>query len=190
MADVTGHNPATRDLLAIFERARSRLFGRLDGLTDAEYHWEPVGDCVGVRPGDDGVFRVATLFPEPAPGAPDPVTTIAWRIWHIGALCLRGYVTHFFDDAPEFGDRHAWPGTADGGVRALAEDWEHFAARLASLDDARLLAPMGRGPGGWADETYQKLALHALVEVAHHGGEIGLLRDLYLREGVRAPLLP
>ncbi len=49
---------------------------------------------------------------------------------------------------------------------------------------------MGRGPGGWADETYQKLALHALVEVAHHGGEIGLLRDLYLREGVRAPLLP
>ncbi|UYM25556.1 DinB family protein [Streptomyces albus] len=72
MADVTGLSPATRDLLAVFERARTRLFGRLDGLTDAEYHWEPVGDCVGVRPGDDGVFRVATLFPEPAPGAPAP----------------------------------------------------------------------------------------------------------------------
>jgi hypothetical protein len=40
------------------------------------------------------------------------------------------------------------------------------------------------GPGGWADETYLKLALHALKEVTHHGGEIGLLRDLYLREGV------
>ncbi len=37
---------------------------------------------------------------------------------------------------------------------------------------------------GWADETYLKLALHVLDEVAHHGGEIGLLRDLYLREGV------
>ncbi|SEH00819.1 hypothetical protein SAMN05444920_1188 [Nonomuraea solani] len=50
--------------------------------------------------------------------------------------------------------------------------------------DERLLAPIGLGPGGWADETYLKLALHALVEVSHHGGEIGLLRDLYLREGV------
>ncbi|MFG2216543.1 hypothetical protein ACGFN1_16930 [Streptomyces sp. NPDC048685] len=28
-----------------------------------------------------------------------------------------------------------------------------------------------------------KLALHALDEVAHHGGEIGLLRDLYLQPG-------
>ncbi|EST26288.1 hypothetical protein N566_24085 [Streptomycetaceae bacterium MP113-05] len=46
------------------------------------------------------------------------------------------------------------------------------------------MTPIGIGPGGWADETYLKLALHALVEVAHHGGEIGLLRDLYLREGV------
>ncbi|MFD8749095.1 hypothetical protein [Streptomyces sp. NPDC059616] len=42
---------------------------------------------------------------------------------------------------------------------------------------------MGLGPGGWADETYLKLALHALDEVAHHGGEIGLLRDLYLQPG-------
>lgn len=54
----------------------------------------------------------------------------------------------------------------------------------AALGDERLLAPIGMGPGGWADETYLKLALHALKEVTHHGGEIGLLRDLYLREGV------
>lgn len=69
------------------------------------------------------------------------------------------------------------------GVQALAEDWEHFDSRIAALGDERLLAPMGRGPGGWADATYLKLALKALVEVTHHGGEIGLLRDLYLREG-------
>lgn len=91
---------------------------------------------------------------------------------------------HFFEDVPELGDRHVWPGTAKEGVQALAEDWEHFISRIAALGDKRLLAPMGLGPGGWADETYLKLALHALDEVAHHGGEIGLLRDLYLREGV------
>ncbi|GAA3465491.1 DinB family protein [Nonomuraea roseola] len=184
MTDMIVPDPATRDILAIFENVRYRLFERLKDLTDAEYHWEPVSDCISIRPGDDGVFRVATLIPESSPEAPDPVTTIAWRIWHIGSLCLRGYVIHFFEDVPEFGDRHEWPGTAKEGVQALAEDWEHFISRIAALGDERLLAPIGLGPGGWADETYLKLALHALKEVAHHGGEIGLLRDLYLREAV------
>ncbi|MFD1938378.1 MULTISPECIES: DinB family protein [Nonomuraea] len=184
MADMIVTDPVTRDVLATFEGVRSRLFGRLEGLTDAEYHWEPVSDCISIRPGDDGVFRVATLFPESGPEEPDPVTTIAWRIWHIGNLCLRGYVIYCFEDVPELGDRHEWPGTAKDGVQALAEDWEHFISRIAALGDKRLLAPIGMGPGGWADETYLKLALHALKEVTHHGGEIGLLRDLYLREGV------
>ncbi|GGQ23050.1 DinB family protein [Streptosporangium pseudovulgare] len=184
MADMIVPDPATRDILAIFENVRYRLFERLKDLTDAEYHWEPVSDCISIRPGDDGVFRVATLFPESAPEEPDPVTTIAWRIWHIGNLCLRGYVIYCFEDVPEFGDRHEWPGTAKEGIQALAEDWEHFISRIAALGDKRLLAPIGMGPGGWADETYLKLALHALKEVAHHGGEIGLLRDLYLREDV------
>jgi hypothetical protein len=180
---MTVPDPVTRELLAIFEKVRYRLFGRLEGLTDAEYLWEPADDSLSIRPGDDGVFGVEELFPQSVPGVPDPVTTIAWRIMHIGAACLRGYVIHFFEDVPDFGDRHAWPGTAKEGVQALAEDWRHFVSRIAALGDQRLLAPMGRGPGGWADETYLKLTLHALDEVAHHGGEIGLLRDLYLREG-------
>jgi hypothetical protein len=183
MADVIAPDPVTRDVLAVFENVRVRLFERMEGLTDAEYLWEPVGDCVNIRPGDDGVFRVGTLFPESGPGEPDPFTTIAWRVWHIGNLCLRGYVIHFFEDVPELGDRHEWPGTARDGVQALADDWEHFISRIAALGDKRLLTPIGMGPGGWADETYLKLALHALKEVTHHGGEIGLLRDLYLREG-------
>jgi hypothetical protein len=184
MFGMSAPDPVSRDILAIFERARSRLFVRLEELTDAEYLWEPVSDCISIRPGEDGVFRVATLIPESIPGVPDPVTTIAWRIWHIGALCLRGYVMNFFEDVPEFGDRLAWPSTAKAGVEALAEDWDHFISRLAALGDQRLLAPMGKGPGTWADEAYLKLALHALVEVSHHGAEIALLRDLYLHEGV------
>lgn len=181
---MTVPDPVTRDLLAIFEDVQYRLFGRLEGLTDAEYLWEPVGDSLSIRPSDDGVFRVDELFPKSVPGVPDPVTTIAWRIMHIGAACLRGYVIYFFEDVPDLGDRHAWPGTAKEGVKALAEDWERFISRIAALGDKRLLEPMGLGPGGWAGETYLKLALHALDEVAHHGGEIGLLRDLYLREGI------
>lgn len=184
MADTTALDPVTRDVLAIFEGVRFRLFARLEGLTDAEYLWEPVRDSLSIHPGDDGAFRVATLFPESVPGVPDPVTTIAWRIWHIGNLCLRGYVIYFFEDVPDLGDRHEWPGTAKEGIQALAEDWERFTSRIAALGDKRLLEPTRLGPDYWADETYLKLALHALDEVAHHGGEIGLLRDLYVREHV------
>ncbi|MBR7835721.1 DinB family protein [Actinospica durhamensis] len=182
MADTTVLDPVTRDVLAIFEDARFRLFERLEGLTDAEYLWEPVSDSLSIRPGDDGAFRVARAFPESVPGVPDPVTTIAWRIWHIGNLCLRGYVLIFFEDVPDLGDRLAWPGTAKEGIQALAEEWERFTSRIAALGDKRLLEPMGLGPGDSAGETYLKLTLHALDEVAHHGGEIGLLRDLYVRE--------
>jgi hypothetical protein len=178
--DITALNPASRDLLATFGDVRRRLFERLEGLTDTEYHWEPVPHSLSIRPGEDGVFRVEELIPESIPGVPDPVTTIAWRIWHIGNLCLRGYVLYSFEDVPDLGDRHEWPGTAKEGVQALAEDWEQFTSRIAALGDKRLLEPMGLGP--WAHETYLKLALHALHEVAHHGGEIGLLRDLYLRQ--------
>jgi hypothetical protein len=77
-----------------------------------------------------------------------------------------------------------WPGTAKEGVEALAEDWEHFVSRIAALGDKRLLEPMGMGPEEVVDASYLWLALHALDELAHHGGEIGLLRDLYLRESV------
>jgi hypothetical protein len=176
-------DPITRDLLVTFEAMRRRLFGRLEGLTDAEYLWEPADDSLNIRQGKDGTFGVDELFPESVPDVPDPVTTIAWRIMHIGTGCLRGYVIHFFEDVQPFGDRLAWPGTAKEGVQALAEDWEHFVSSIAALGDKRLLAPMGVGPDSWADERYLKLAFHALNEVAHHGGEIGLLRDLYLREG-------
>ena len=179
---MTVPDPVTGDLLAIFENVRYRLFGRLEGLTDAEYLWEPADDSLSIRPDNDGVFGVDELFPMPVPGMPDPVTTIAWRIMHIGTACLRGYVINFFEDVPVLGDRRAWPGTAKEGVQLLAEDWERFVSRIAALGDKRLLVPMGLGPSGWDRETYLKLALHALNEAAHHGGEIGLLRDLYLRD--------
>jgi hypothetical protein len=34
----------------------NQLRPRLDGLTDAEYFWEPAGDCWSIRPRDDGSF--------------------------------------------------------------------------------------------------------------------------------------
>lgn len=102
----------TGDLLETFDIVRGWLFSRLEGLTDSEYLWEPVSDCLKIRPGVDGVFGVDQLFPPSVPGRPNPFTTIARRIMHIGSGCLRGYVTYCFEDVPDLGDRCTWAGTA------------------------------------------------------------------------------
>ena len=201
---MTSRDRVTADLLQTFEDVRSRLFTRLEGLTDAEYQWQPVADCMTIRPAGDGTFRADTRPPSSgapaagdasqasnspgsphAPHAPEAVTTIAWRMWHIGSFCLRGYVINFFEDVPDLGERFEWPGTAEHGIAALEEDWNRFITRVQALGDERLLAPMGKiaEPVGWAEASYLALALHALDEVAHHGGEIGLMRDRYLRQG-------
>jgi hypothetical protein len=39
---------------------------------------------------------------------------------------------------------------------------------------------MGSRAGVYGHESYLLLALHALDEAAHHGAELGVLRDLYL----------
>ena len=176
---MTSLGPITRDVLQTLEDVRSRTFARLDGLTDAEYFWEPVADCMTVRPTPDGAFRADPAIaetPEPA-----PFTTIAWRMWHIGADCLRGYLRFFTDDV-NLSDVERWPGTADEGIRQLADDWSRFRSQVEGLGDARLLEPMGPRAGAYAEETFLLLALHALDEVAHHGAELGVLRDLYLRQ--------
>lgn len=169
---------ALSDVLRTFEGVRSRTMARLAGLTDAEYLWEPVPDCWTVRSGQDGLFhadRVPREDPEPA-----PVTTIAWRTWHIGSDCLRGYCAHFLGDEDPEWDRSVWPGTAAEGVAQMDADFARFRRDVESLGAEGLLTPMGPGAGPYAEDTYLALVLHALDEVAHHGAELGLLRDLYL----------
>src|ERR1700757_5031258 len=75
---------------------------RLDGLTDAEYFWEPVPGCWTIsRRGESsapisvgaGEFTMDYAMP---PNDPEPVTTIAWRLAHmvVGVFAAR-IATHF-----------------------------------------------------------------------------------------------
>jgi len=71
-------------IIKAFDHVWGRFLDRLDGLTDGEYFWEPVPGSWSVRRDDDGRWimdgtRGGWRAPEPA-----PVTTIAWRIGHIG----------------------------------------------------------------------------------------------------------
>lgn len=173
----------TSDVLQTFEDVRSRLFARLDGLTDEEYLWQPVPNCMTLRPEAAGIFR-ADPRPRQEPN-PAPFTTIGWRMWHIGADCLRSY-GRFFTGAPDE-EWYAWPGTAKEGTEMLAADWSRFIGQVEALGDERLLRPMGEFGGPFADESYLLLALHALDEVAHHGAEIGTVRDLYVHRFPAGP---
>jgi hypothetical protein len=78
-------------LTKAFDYAWDRFLGRLEGLGDAEHFWEPVPGCWSVRRGADGRWAMdGGPAPEPA-----PVTTIAWRIGHIG-MALAGFADRLF----------------------------------------------------------------------------------------------
>jgi hypothetical protein len=69
-----------QDMLKTAGFAYQRLHGRLRGLTDEEYLWEPAPGCWSIRPGDDGRW---TADGSSLPVKPAPLTTIAWRIDHV-----------------------------------------------------------------------------------------------------------
>jgi hypothetical protein len=171
----------TDELLALLDYAHGRITGFLEGMPVEEYLWEPVAGCWSVRAGEDGVFRAEKPEREPRPA---PFTTIAWRVWHIGADCLRGYCDGFWDHVQR--DRKEWlpwPGTPEAALAELQKEWSRFRAHVAAMDEADLARLLGPSAGPYAKDSYHALVLHALDEVIHHGAEIGVIRDLYRASG-------
>lgn len=168
-----------------------QLRPRLDGLTDAEYLWEPVADCWNVRPrgtgtapvqAGSGAMTIDFAFPEPDPA---PVTTIAWRIAHlvVGVLGARVH-GHFGGPAYDY-ETYDYPATAQGALTDLDDVFGHWIAGVRGLDEAALAAPCGPSEGPWAEHPMAELVLHINREVIHHGAEIALLRDLYAHRPLR-----
>jgi DinB superfamily len=166
----------------------THLWPRLTGLTDEEFFWEPVAECWSVRRGPDGTWRVDTARREPVP---PPVTTIAWRIVHIAEGMAIRTNTFFASEPGNDHDMHHpsrrprdVPATAEEGLRLLAREYEAWHRVISSLDlegFERLLGPRG---SYFADHPMIALIVHVNREVMHHGGEVGVLRDLY-RAGLR-----
>jgi hypothetical protein len=162
---------------------------RLEGLTDEEYFWEPVAGCWSLRRGEDGSHRLDGQWPPPSP---PPVTTIAWRLVHIGAGCLANRASAFFgdgsvpDDADMFDPRHVptnLPTGAAEGIAFLEQTYQKWHDGIAAIDDNGLQAPLGPKGARYAADPMAGLILHISREVMHHGGEICLLRDLYRATG-------
>jgi hypothetical protein len=163
-------------LMTGIDDAWNRLSNRLRGITQAEYLWEPVTPAWSVREAGAG-WEVDWADPDPTPA---PVTTIAWRMWHIGSDCLAGYVSPSLGEWPLRVAGRQWFGEVEPALEELATAFQVFRARIADLGEDGLWRRLGPAYGPYAESTWADLVVHALDELAHHGAEIGLLRDLYL----------
>jgi hypothetical protein len=162
-------------LLEAIDNAWDPATARLTGLGEAEYCWQPVAGCWGVRAeGDTWVADWADPDPDPA-----PVTTIAWRTWHIAVDALDSYSERLFDTRGTGLTGTQWVGTWAEAEPLMAAAFAVYRDGVANWSEASLLEPLGPTWGPFADHTHLDLALHANREVIHHLAEIALLRDLY-----------
>ena len=172
-------------LIMTFDYVWARLAGRLGGLTDDEYFWEPVAGCWSLRQGGDGRWHLdGGGGGGPAPD-PVPVTTIAWRLGHLGGMAVGGFANRRFGDATLTTDQIGFPARASAVPAFLDEHYQTWRAGLTGLTASEWCAPLGPTWGPYADTSTVDLALHVLDEVVHHGAEVGLLRDLYAHRSAR-----
>lgn len=167
---------------------QQQLRPRLDGLSDEEYYWQPVPGCWTIsRRGESqapasygsGEF---TWDHGPASEDPKPMTTIAWRLGHLteGLAAMNG--SHF--GGPRIGvDTFDYAGTANEALQQLDDVYDAWVSGVRALGSAGLAEPQGsKSPAEFAEAPVARLVLYTSVEVFHHGAEICLLRDLYLRD--------
>ncbi|MCW2497555.1 DinB family protein [Jatrophihabitans sp.] len=169
---------ALTSLLTGYDYVTDRLLTRLDGLGEAEYLWEPVPGSWSVRE-VAGSWQAEFASPDPVPA---PVTTIAWRLWHI-ADCLAGYVSPHLGPWPltVLDVDHRWHPRVAPALDDLRTSIAVFRERMVALGEEGGWQLLGPAWGPFAESTWIDLFVHAFDEVAHHGAEVALLRDLYLR---------
>ncbi|MET3805396.1 hypothetical protein ABIB25_002397 [Nakamurella sp. UYEF19] len=178
----------TRELLEQFTwQWDTHLRPRLEGLTDAEYRWEPVDGCWSIRPRAEATTPMAVgagdhvmdyAFPEPSPA---PVTTIAWRIGHLLVGVLGQRNASYFGGPPTDYPTFDYPAGAQDALNQLDVMVARWVAGVQSLTPADLEKPCGED--GFESSTMAALVLHIHREMLHHGAEIALLRDLFTWRG-------
>ncbi len=178
-----GWNLTLRDQLDF--HYRQLLRPRLDGLSDAEYLWEPAPGSWSIRP------RGTCASPTPigggemqrddAPDDPDPapVTTIAWRIAHMTVECLSMRTMSHFDGPTVHWETWEYAASAAQALTQLDAAYDAWSAGVESLGEEGLERPCGPAEGPFAEAPLADLVLHINRELIHHGAEICLLRDLY-----------
>lgn len=162
----------------------AQLRPRMDGLTDDEYFWEPAPGCWTVR-------RVGGRWRPDGGLEPEipPVTTIAWRLCHIGTvLCARA--SFHFGDRSWSREGVSWPGTAADALAFIDRCWAAWKSGVDALSPEDL-ERRSEGPPGTLDARFllANVIQHVNREVIHHGAEVALLRDLWRATRVQEPFV-
>jgi hypothetical protein len=182
---LTGWNARLREQLDFHYRFQLRP--RVEGLTDEEYLWEPAPGAWSLRRRDEATSSHATgagelvmdyAWPEPDP---PPVTTIAWRVAHLVVACLAARTASHFGGPPADYPTWTYAATAGEALAQLDTAYDAWSAGVAGLGEEGLARPCGTAEGPFAEAPLADLVLHINREMIHHGAEICLLRDLYLR---------
>ena len=189
-------------------RIEQFTLGRVwEGLTDDEFFFEPVANTWSVRRRGQCTTEMPFGLGEWVVDfgrwgdAPEPMTTIAWLLWHMGSVPGRAVETEVFGGPHPYSSGWTSPylshhevfTTADRAVEALRAGWASLRSAIEALDDdgfERRFAryTYGRGPkpdgvlpigepGSLHPATVFAVAI--LNEVSHHGAQICMLRDLY-----------
>jgi hypothetical protein len=111
---------------------------------------------------------------------------------HIAVGCFVIRSSTFFGDGSAGADADMFaprrvpadlPHTAAEAVAFLDDSCREWYGHVSRLDAAGLGAPLGPKGAYFSAEPMAALIVHLNREVMHHGGEIGLLRDLYRATG-------
>jgi DinB superfamily len=162
------------ELLAVeLDEAYRMIRDRVDGLDDAEFWWEPAPDCWTIRQRPDGRWAADYAVPDPEPA---PVTTIGWRLVHVGE-CKIMYHEYAFGAGkltwPEIDSAH----DASAAIAQLEEGHALLVADLHALASDALERPVLTN---WGEEWPAWRVFWTMIHHdVHHGAEIGALRDLY-----------
>lgn len=172
---------AAQLLRASWQASGSRLEQRCAGLTDKEYLWCPAADAWTIKPDPDRPYRWTYDY-DFAPPPPAPLTSISWRIVHLIADNEIYWEYAFGPGKRTFPDLEV-PPTAQAAMTLWRASRQPVTAWLEMVtdDDLLKLRPSHLGEEKTAGEVVRIL----LDEQTHHGAEIALLRDLYLRPETR-----
>lgn len=160
-------------ILTSMDRMFGQMMDRLDGITAVEYLWEPVPDAWSVRSADGTAIVDGAGNREINPA---PVTTIAWRMWHIAIDCFDDYTRRFNGD--DSAASAVWTLNPDEAISILQTKWHAYRELIASRD---WWEQLGDDWESWSKSCVADMAMHASNELVHHAAEIALLRDLYDR---------
>jgi hypothetical protein len=171
---------ATHLLTRQLEHAVAAARFAIDAVTDDELAWKPAPSCWSVEVDRAGRRRLQFVFGQDPP----PVTTIEWRLGHLGVWTI-AYQDWIFDDGATRGEDIDLPTGTAAMISWLQDAQDRFVTALGALGDEQLDVERRTEWDGLL--PVWQLVWAIIAEHFHHGAEIGVLRDLRRGHARAAP---